>query len=196
MSQTLRYLDELLENYPDNTAGLITPENIRDHLVSTVAGVGFIADTTEVTIPILDGTPTDVNPLLIAPETTEELWRFDANNFAVSNYSALVSTIVPAGYSKVLSLVAVMVLEKVGGGSDAYDLQFQASGVPIGIPESIQYAAAGTETVTLVNRSLADISTADTYGITITGIGTTDDLVLHSFEMNLTDAVLITDPNP
>ena len=196
MAQTLRYLDELLTNYPDNTAGLITPENVRDQLVSTVAGVGFIADTTQVSVPIIDGVPTALNPLLVAPITEPELWRFDANNLAVSNYSALTDTAVPAGYTKILSIVAVVVLQKVAGGSDVYDMQFTRSGAPIGVAETIVYAAAGTETITIVNRGLADISTADTYGLTVTGIGTNDNLELHSFEMNLTDAILLTDPNP
>lgn len=195
MSQTLRYLDELLLNYPDNTAGLITPENIRDQVVSTVAGVGFLADTTQVLVPITDGVPTSINPLLLAPVTAEELWVFDGNNLGVSNYTALASTIVPAGYTKLLSIVAVAVLEKTAGGTDVYDLQFTRSGVPIGVAETVAWTAAGVETITVVIRTLADISAAETYGLGVTGVGTSDDLQCHSFEMNLTDFILLTDPN-
>ena len=194
MAQTLRYLDELLANYPDNTAGLITPENVRDQLVSTVAGVGFLADTTEITVPIVDGVPTLINPLLTAPITEPELWTFDGNNLAVSNYTALTDTVVPAGYTKVLSIVAVAVLEKTAGGADIYDLQFARNGSPIGVAETVSYTAAGSQTITVVNRSLVDVSTADTYGLTVVGLGTNDDLQCHSFEMNLTDAILLTDP--
>jgi hypothetical protein len=195
MAQTLRYLDELLANYPDNTAGLITPENVRDQLVSTVAGVGFLADTTEVTVPITDGVPTLINPLLTAPVTLPELWLFDGNNLGVSNYTALTGTVLPAGYTKILSIVAVTVLEKTAGGTDVYDLQFTRTGVPIGVAETVAYTAAGVQTITVVVRALADVSAPDTYGLTVAGLGTNDDLQLHSFEMNLTDAIMLTDPN-
>jgi hypothetical protein len=195
MAQTLRYLDELLANYPDNTAGLITPENVRDQLVSTVAGVGFLADTTEVTVPITDGVPTLINPLLTAPVTLPELWLFDGNNLGVSNYTALTGTVLPAGYTKILSIVAVAVLEKTAGGTDVYDLQFTRTGVPIGVAETVAYTAAGVQTITVVVRALADVSAPDTYGLTVAGLGTNDDLQLHSFEMNLTDAIMLTDPN-
>jgi hypothetical protein len=195
MAQTLRYLDELLANYPDNTAGLITPENVRDQLVSIVAGVGFLADTTEVTVPITDGVPTLINTLLTAPVTLPELWLFDGNNLGVSNYTALTGTVLPAGYTKILSIVAVTVLEKTAGGTDVYDLQFTRTGVPIGVAETVAYTAAGVQTITVVVRALADVSAPDTYGLTVAGLGTNDDLQLHSFEMNLTDAIMLTDPN-
>ena len=62
MSQTLRYVTGLLTNFPDNSQGLIKPVNMRDFVSSFINGRGFLVDETPVNIPILDGTPTAVNP--------------------------------------------------------------------------------------------------------------------------------------
>ena len=124
MSQTLRYVNGLIANFPDNTSGLIKAEHIRDFCVSFVNGRGFLVDETNVTLPIQDGTWTQINPLLISPESTvNTLWVFDGNNFGVSNYGALADTIVPAGYTKLMSITVVLDLDKAAGGSDNYEVQ-------------------------------------------------------------------------
>ena len=195
MSETLRYISGLLTNFPDNAQGLIKPVNMRDFVVSFINGRGFLVDETNVNIPILDGTPTVVNPLLLSPEVTiTGLWVFDGNNFGVSNYANIPDIIIPADYKKLLSIVAVIDVTKSAGGADAYSMEFVKNGQPHGLPETVQFTAAGTQTVTLLSTDLADLSLSDTYGVQITGVGTTDDLSLNYFTMNFTDSILLVAP--
>ncbi len=195
MAETLRYVAGLLTNFPDNSQGLIKPVNMRDFVASFINGRGFLVDETPVNVPILDGTPTAVNPLLLSPVVTlTGLWVFDGNNFAVQNYLGIPDIIIPANYQKLLSLVSVLDITKAAGGSDSYQMQYTKNGAPQGLIESVVFPAAGTQTVTLLTTDLADLSLSDTYGVQITGDGTTDDLTLNYFTMTLSDSILLAAP--
>ena len=195
MSQTLRYVAGLLTNFPDNSQGLIKPVNMRDFVASFINGRGFLVDETPVNIPILDGTPTSVNPLLLSPSVTlTGLWVFDGNNFAIQNYQAIPDIIIPVDYSKLLSMVAVLDVTKTAGGADEYLFQYTKNGAPQGLAESVQFTAAGTQTITLLSTDLANLSLSDTYGVQITGDGTTDDLTLNYFTMTMADSILLAAP--
>ena len=193
----LLYLDEVLAGYPDNTAGLITPLNARNHVVSTIRGVGFLDSPTTITLPILNGSGTIINQLLLdAVATQATLWTFDGNNFAISNYAAIQDVTVPAGYTKLMHAVAVLSLEKLAGGADQYQFQFTRNGVGVGLAEDVVWTASGAQVVTTLYTTLYDISTQDTIGVQVIGVGTTDSLELHNFEMSMSDSVLLTDPTP
>ena len=197
MGQTLRYVNGLIANFPDNTSGLIKAEHIRDFCVSFVNGRGFLVDETNVTIPIQDGTWTQINPLLISPESTvNTLWVFDGNNFGVSNYNAFSDTIVPAGYTKLMSIIVVLDLDKAAGGADNYDVQVTKNNVGIGLAETIEYDASGSQTVTVLASIGADVSLSDTYGVQIRGVGTDDDLTLRYLSYSLSDSILLAEPTP
>ena len=194
MVTTLRYLDELLNGFPDNTQGLITAEANRDFVISIAEGVGYLADQATVEIPIIDGVPVGVNQLLTLPQATDQLWIFDGNNLATQNYGAVPGLTVPPGHSKLMGLLAIMSLEKQAGGADNYSAQFTKNGVGIGLDEFFPFAAAGGQVVTLISFDVVDISLNDTYGVQITGQGTGDNLFLHSFEMRVQSSILLTTP--
>jgi hypothetical protein len=197
MSETLRYVSGLLANFPDNSQGLIDAVHMRDFVASFINGRGFIVDETDVTIPITDGVWTAVNPLLVSPEFfPEALWTFDGNNFAIQNYSGIPDIIIPVGYSKLLSLVAWFTVTKAAGGSDNYIAQFTKNGVGIGLPEVVSFAAAGSQTVTIIDSEIVDLSVVDTYGVQIQGDGTNDDLVMNYFTMQPADSILLSEPTP
>ena len=194
MVTTLRYLDELLAGFPDNTQGLITAEKERDFVISIAEGVGYLADVTDVVIPVTDGVPVSINPLLLGPATTDQLWAFDGNNLATPNYSAVPGLTVPPGHSKLVGLLGIMSWEKVSAGDDSYSAQFTRNGIGIGLNEFFNFPAAGAQVVTLIGALVGDISVADTYGVQLTGQGTDDDLTLHSFEMRVNSSILLAAP--
>ena len=196
MAQTLLYLDEALAAIPDNVSQLIQPVNIRDFIVSQAQGKGFLENTDNVALPIVDGVWLQINPLLVTPTTANILWAFDGNNLAFAQYDQLTDTIVPQPYFKLGSVVSVLELTKSQGGSDNYLVSFTLNGATFGQPESVEFAAAGTQTLTLLHSFQADISIeTDVYGVQIQGVGTNDDLVLGYFTMQVRDSVLIQDPN-
>ena len=194
MAETLRSLDELIASFPDNSTGLITAVTQRDHVVSTTDGFGYLADATDVIIPIVDGVPVAVNPLLVAPISTTQLWVFDGNNLGVNNYGAVADLTIPPGYSKLVSLLAVLSVEKLAAGADNYSIQFARDGVGFGLDAFFTFAAAGAQVLTIVTSDVTDISTIETYGVQLTGQGTADDLTVHSFEMTVRDSILLTAP--
>ena len=195
MSETLRYVEGLLTNFPDNSQGLIKPVNMRDFVASFINGRGFLVDETAVVIPITDGVPIAVNPLLLSPVgTATGLYIFDGNNFGVQNYQAIPDVIIPASYQKLLSHVSVIDVTKVAGGADNYLFQQTKNGVGFGLATSVQFTAAGSQTVTIIATDLVDLSLSDTYGVQMTGVGTSDDLTLTYFSMTLSDSILLAAP--
>jgi hypothetical protein len=193
MATTLRYLDEILANLPDNTAKLITPENVRDGFASVKVGLGYMYSTTEVTVAIDPDVWVALNPLLVNVTVADELWTFDANNYAKSDYTTLSNVIVPAGYSKVLSIRTLVNLDKAGGGSDPYEFQYTKNGVGIGQVEPVIFRGT-PQLETFMIDTLADISTADTYGLQVRGVGTGDDFDMQAFSMQLFDSYLASAP--
>jgi len=192
MAQTLKYLEEIVASFPDNTAGLVTPVLMRDFAVSMATGGAFVEDTTPVTIPIVSGTAVAVNPLLVAATSAEFFWSVDGNNFMFPDYAAtLPGTVVPAGYEKVVTFLTSLVLSRSGGGTTQYDIQIGSSpSTLIGLPTSIEFSSAGTQNVLVIATLSVDVSDVlTTYGVYITGVGTGTDLTLESFEFNSSDQV-------
>jgi len=198
MAQELLYLDQVLEGFPDNVSSLIEPVNIRNLVVSTMAGKAFLENTDNVTLLIDSGVWLLINPLLVNAAHTQTLWSFDGNNFLHPSYATdMQNTTVPSPYYKLASLVAVLELTKDSGGADNFEVQFTKNTVGIGEPESVEFAESGTQTLTLLHSFVPDISIeSDTYGVRIEGVGTSDDLTLGFFSMQISDSVLLSDPTP
>jgi hypothetical protein len=190
----LLYLDQAMDGIPDNISQLVNPIDIRNAITSSKDGMGFLTTVTEVNIPVSSGSFTAINPLLQDVTVSGELWTFDANNFAVTNYSAIPAT-VPPGYTKVLQIIALMLLHKVGGGTDEYEFQFTKNGSAIGLPEPYVFKST-PDLVTLVVDVLAEVANVtDLYGVAVAGSGTSDDFDLLGCWMQLRDNWLLTDPN-
>jgi len=197
MAQTLRYVSQILSSLADNTQGLISAVAMRDWLASTIDGKGLLEATDNVNIPIVADTWVSINPLLVNAAHTETFWNVDGNNYLFPNYAAAGGTTVPAGYTKFGQFMSILELTKGGGGADAYQIQFTRNGVGIGEPESVDFPEAGTDTTTLLHPALVDVSVpTDLYGVQIMGIGTTDDLTLGYFTMQISDSILLEDPTP
>jgi hypothetical protein len=198
MAQTLLYLDQALAGIPDNSQQLIVPENIRDFMVSQAQGKGFLEHTDNIALIITDGVWLQINPVLTNPSTAQILWSFDGNNLAFPSYSIdLTDTTVPPGYTKLASVVAVLELTKALGGADNYEVSFTKNGATFGQPESVEFSAAGTQTVTILHAFLTDVSiTTDTFGVQIQGVGTSDNLTLGYFTQQMSDSMLLATPAP
>jgi len=193
MSQTLQYLDGLLLAAADNISQLITAEVLRDYMVSAAQGAGFVADTTQITVPINPDIPVSVNPLLLGAESVGAGWDTDGNNYLFPNYT-IGDTVVPAGYSKVVSFVAVLSMAKQQAGVDEYDLYFTQDGVEVGVRETISFDGSEPQVVTVIANRIVDISTNPLFGVSILGVATGDDLTLYSFEMQVGDRMLWVGP--
>ncbi len=191
MAQTLRYRSELVAGAPDNTSGLIDAVQLRDMIVSMASGNGAVETTSDVTIPIAVGVPVAVNPLLVGVSVYGSLWGVDANSFLFSQYvTVLPDTTVPAGYIKFCRFQATLALTKQGGGTDNYLIQFTKNGVLVGVAHDVVFSGTDTDTVTITYFVNQEIRVSDTFGVSITGVGTGDDLVLESFSMDVTDELL------
>jgi len=192
MSQTLRYVSEILAGYPDNTQGLIDPVNVRDHAVSYANAVGYIESTTDITIPITSGVAVIINPLLSGVSSVQSGWGVDGNNFFFPDHSsASPNTVIPSGYSKVMSLQCVATFTKQGAGSDNYVIGWVKNGFPFGITHEIRFTSGDAETAVVPEVAVQDISvTSDTFGVQVTGVGTGDDLTLNAINFIVTDSIL------
>ncbi len=193
--QTFKTVTELGAGFPDNTTGLISAENVRDFLVSIVDGKGLLEVTDNVVLPVTSGVWTSINPLLTNAVHSETYWAFDGNNFVFANHSNVADTTVPPGHKRLAQLMSILELTKSSGGADNYSIQFTLNGLGIGQAESVEFSESGTNTVTLLHPSFVDISLpSDLYGIQIRGDGTSDDLTLGYFTMQITDSILINQP--
>jgi hypothetical protein len=195
MAETIRYMKDVISRFPDNTSGIITAEAMRDFIISIHDGGGALTSSDTVSIPIDADTPVAINPLVTNPEKLGVFWLFDGNNFAASNYAAaLPSATIPSPFYKVAKLTVQMELNKSLGGSDPYDFYLTKNGAAIGLPIRVRYDSSEAKHVFLAWDVYADISTSDTYGVQVTGIGTNDDLEMTYFRMLVTDSASWEEP--
>ncbi len=192
IAQTLRYVDELLAAYVDNTSGLIDAVAGRDLVASYANAVGYVESTTDVTIPVTSGVPEIINPLLVGVTSVQSGWGVDGNNFFFPDHiSFSPSTVIPAGYSKVAQFQCVATFTKPSGGTDDYRVSWVKNGVIIGIEHDMRFTLNATETVTLPDIFIQDISVvSDRFGVQVTGEATGDDLVLNAINLSVIDSIL------
>ena len=191
---TLRYGDETLAQVPTNTQGLINAVAIQDIVVSQRSGGANLQDTTEFTIPIVDGVPVAINPLLPAPNKADGLWGIDSNNRMFPNYAAkMLGLVIPPGYTKFSQIFFTLAVNKAGSGEDDYVFQLDDNGVPVGGTLSF---ALGTEPelISLLVNTSAALDSGVLFGLTVFGDGTGDDLVVTEFEMFIIDFQIWTSP--
>ncbi len=184
---TFRYGEENLAAAPDNTSGLIDAVHLRDLIVSNRSGAVQILETTPFTIPITSGVPVSINPLLPAPTVAAVLWSADGNNRAFPNYAnAIPSATIPVGYVKFAQILFSFNGAKTGGGTDQYLFQVDLDGVPQGTGITVTYGTT-PEFTTLVLNSTVVIADEPLVGLTVTGVGTGDDIDINAFEMMVFD---------
>ena len=187
MATTLRYGEELVAGFPDNAQGLITAEAMRDTIVSQRSGGAQITDDTGFTAPITAGVPTQINPILPSPTISSGLWAADGNNRLFPNYAAVMSGLtIPAGYSKFAQVFFNMAVLKQGSGEDAYLFQLDNNGTPIGA--GVTYTLSVTATVvSFLTSSAVTLDGGALLGLTVTGVGTGDDIDFTAFEQVVVD---------
>ena len=194
MAQTLRYGDASLALFPDNTQGLIDAVEIRDVIVSQRSGGANVQDGAGFTVPIVDGVPVALNPLLTAPVLAPGLWGIDANNRLFPNYAAKIpDLIIPAGYLKFAQTFITIAVNKAGSGEDNYVFQLDDNGTPIGGTLSFALGTEPEVLTLLVNKAFA-LDSGLLLGLTVYGDGTGDDLVVSEFEMFVIDFQIWTTP--
>ena len=189
MTVPMRYGSENFDSFPDNTQGLIKASDMRSLVASAVQGGVSVIEETAFTVPIANGVPVSINPLLPSPTVAGVLWTTDGNHRALPNYSVAMPTVsIPAGYSKFVEVDFTLAGEKAGSGEDQYLFQLDNDGTPVGIGLTV---TLGTEPTvfSLGANELADISgpTVVLLGLTVTGLGTNDDIDLSVFEMSVED---------
>ncbi len=196
MAQTLRYVNELIANFPDNSQGLIKPVHMRDFVASFVNGTGFLQTTDQITVPVTLGSDTAINPLLTGVTTVGGGWSFDGNNFAFPDWAATFpGTTIPVGYQKIANFQSVMTFEKTAGGSGLYALQWTRNGVPVGVSHALEFGGSGSQTVSVPLVVIQDISsTTVPFGVQITGVDTSTDLELHDMTLRVSDSILASSP--
>ena len=180
--ETLRTIAEVLAAFPDNTQRLITPLDARDMIITEAINVGYLeSDTTPFTIPIVAGTPVSVNASIPTPNFIGNFWRIDGNNAFVENYTTYTTPIiVNPGTVRICAFRASMQVQKIGTGSDVYEFQWFADGVPFGNPGQITVDDTDPFYIATSSDALVDVSLSQAFDLRVTGIGTGDDLQVNT----------------
>ena len=187
MAETLKYGNELLAQFPDNQSQLIKPQDVRDLVVSQRTGGAIVTNTTEFVVPMTDGVPVAINPLLPNPNPAGVLWAIDANNRAFPNYGAAIpSLVIPAGYAKFIEARFIVGVHKVGQGTDPYLFQVDNAGVPVG-SGVLRSFTADPNSFNITAQFVAALDSNPLVGLTVTPQGTSDDLTFTQFSMDITD---------
>ena len=188
MVEVLRTAAELLADLPDNTSQLIQPVNNRNMVVGLATDIGVLEEETPFSIPIIDGTPVIINPLLPAPTFDGRPWVLDGGQAMFADWAAIgVSVLGPL--DRLIDLRAYVVLLKQGGGVGTYDFQFFTGGIPLAQPITLEIGIT-QEQITLFSDDLYDHFTALPVDLRVTGVGTSDDLDVTEFSMRLIGAIL------
>lgn len=184
---TLQYGDASLASFPSNTQGLISAEDMQDVIVSQRSGGNEILGAETFVVPITDGAPTAVNPLIVNPQVSGGLWSADANNRQYPDYaSAIPGLTIPTGYTKFAQIFFTLSCEKIGSGEDNYTFQVDNNGTPQGIGLSYGLGTVPSVISFLVNTSVT-LDAAPLLGLTVTGDGTADDITIYAFEQFVID---------
>lgn len=175
--ETLRTAAELLDLFPDNVSGLIQAVDDRDFIVSVTTAVGFVEeDPTGLpfNIPIVNGVPVSILPLLTIPTFHGNFWKLDGNNELIPSYTDFGIT-VPPGDIRLVNGTVILYVQKAGGGTDSYTFQGTAGGIGVGYPQTVVLGTVPTVVILNGTRPY-DVSLGEPIGVEVTGEGTSDDL--------------------
>ena len=179
---TLRYGEELIASFVDNTQGLITAENMRDTVASQRSGGGQVQNATTFTVPITDGVPVSINPLLPNPVIGNGFWKADGNNRQYPDYAGVIpGLVIPTNYTKFVQIFWSIAAEKAGSGEDSYTFQADNDGTPIGTGVTISIGVEPT-VLSFMVASTATLDGGALLGLTVTGNATVDDINITKFE--------------
>lgn len=196
MADTLKYIDEALAGVPDNTSGLVTPQDVRELALSGIADGASLYEYDPFTIPFVGlGVPVDIPLLLPSLVSLVSIgWLVDVNGHLVPDWPA--SIIVPVGHTRALTLSSIIVATKQGGGTGDYAFRFTKDGTPLAGPGEVITLTTVAESMIHAQLDLNVISDAAVYSITAEGIDSTDDLDITEFQLRVEGGALLTDPTP
>lgn len=187
--ETLRDAAGLLAIFPDNTSGLIQAVHSRDFIVSGVNGIGFMEDDpadTPVTVPMVDGVPTDLLSQFTAPQFVGNFWQLDGNNAFIPDYPGVT---IPPGTQRLVGGTLLIIVQKAGGGTADYEFQGTEGGITTGNPQVRTIGA--TESIEVFSGTrLYDVSIGGPISVDITPLGTSDDLIVSDLRVNLESGMI------
>ena len=180
--ETLRTVNQMLANWPDNTQGLISPLDGRDMIVSEAVGVGFLLlDNGPVTVPIpAQDVWVQINSLITPIQFAGNFWQLDGNQAFTESYTAQGIT-VPPGTERLTTFDVGMLVSKVGGGTNTYEFSLFADGVNTATTGYVDVFTADPEYVTITTSRLPDYSLAETFDARVRCLDGTADLTLDEF---------------
>ena len=171
--EILKSADGLLAGFPDNVSGQIAPVDVRNFVISAVTGIGAYDDQSSYTIPMADGVPTVINPLMTPVDFAANFFQLDGNNAFIPDYG---SAIINPGTNRLLDVIFLIVANQVGSpAADIYNLQVRIGGVPVNSPVPTIVDAAA-ERFFINTELLYDVQIGGAVDVTITPDGTSADL--------------------
>ena len=187
MATTLRYGEELVAGFPDNAQGLITAEAMRDTIVSQRSGGGLVFDHNAFDVPVVLGTPVNINPLLPSPTVGQGLWGTDANNRQFPNYAAAIPGLtIPVGYQKLVQVFFSIAAAKIGQGEEQYRFQLDNNGTPLG-QGVVHTLYPEPSVISMLFNEVARLDAGSLLGLTVTGVTSGDDIAISAFEQFVID---------
>ena len=186
--ETLKTAQGLLDDFPDNSAGLIEAVHVRNFLVGAVTAVGFSEGdpaTLPLTIPLTDGVPVDVLSALPAPDFAGNFWTLDGNQQFVPDYVPRGIT-VPTGLQRLLKGQVLLLCEKLGNATPVpYVFQGTEGGVLTGNPITQEIAGGAEQLVVMSGTRLYDVAVGGPISFNVTASGHSDDLIVYAFRVSV-----------
>ncbi len=180
--ETLRTVNEMLANWPDNTAGLISALDGRDMIVSEAVNVGYVQlDNGPVTVPIVGpGDYTQINSLITPVAAGGNFWAVDGNQALVESYTSQGIT-VPASVIRLTTFSTGMLVSKPGGGTNTYEFRLYQGGVPASGGGFIKVLSSTPEYVDISGSRLVQVSLGEAFDVRVSCLDGTADLQLDEF---------------
>ena len=175
--ETLLTFAEMLAALPDNSAQLIAPVNMRDVVIANANDIAFLSDSDPFTLPITAGVPVSVLGALPTPDLITNRYVLDGNQQLVADWGAV--TVNP-GTTRILRLQAQMWGNKEGTQTDTYEFSITVGGTQAGRTVNVELGVQPIG-IGLTVDVLYDHSLALPIDLTVTGIGTGDDLNIEDF---------------
>ena len=170
---------------PDNSANLISPQNVRSAVLSATSDAAEVGENGPFTLALVAGVPTNIN--LASPNPDSEVltgWIVDGNNALVPNQGAFFD--IADGLERGISITFSMVGQNDGVGDDSFKFDMLKGAVVI---ESIQAvlaggAAAEDQSIVFNAMELYEPKLQEPWSVQVTS-GNGEDLALISWDLKV-----------
>jgi len=188
VADSLRTFAQLIANVPDNTSGLVSPQDIREAIISGLSDGGSVADDADWTLTLASDTWTDIPSNSTGPALAAALlWIKDGSDRLVPDWANQYT--VAAALERGAEVIARVRATKTGA-AQPYQFRVVRDGSVVGAAVD---ATISSTTTASVSFSVADsyvVADEEPWSLEAQAVGHGDDLDVEGWSLAIRGVLL------